>query len=142
MKAQMVKRMVMIQGWAEQIRSWKQSGQTVKQWCGEQGVSIKTFYNHLKIVREEALELIDGNTRLLPIASEETESNAITQQRRKSINGGKTREQALEPEFVALPIPLAKAAPITVRIGGCAVEIMNGAEDSTVEQVLRLVNRL
>ena len=59
MNAQKVKRQIKIQEWAAQVTACKQSGQSVKQWCNEQGIKLKTFYNHMRVVREEMLDMVE-----------------------------------------------------------------------------------
>lgn len=41
--------------WAEQIQECQNSGQTVKEWCISSGISLITYYNRLRAVREEML---------------------------------------------------------------------------------------
>jgi hypothetical protein len=40
------------------INECRQSGLTVKDWCKENGIYVKTYYNRMKKVREELLDAI------------------------------------------------------------------------------------
>ena len=51
-----VKQEVRMQEWSAQIEAQQASGLTVRQWCIENGVKPKTYYYHLKKVREQLLD--------------------------------------------------------------------------------------
>ena len=129
MKAQELKRQMLLQEWASQIKVREESGMSVKQWCAENGPSLKTYYYRLKQVREELLEsLANSESQQLSVAP----NNCVSQM----------EQQIGTPPFVALPIPQSKNAAVTVWIGGYAIAIQNGAEESLMEQTLRVVSRL
>ena len=50
-----VKQEVRLQEWSAQVEAQQASGLTVRQWCIENGVNPKTYYYHLKKVREQFL---------------------------------------------------------------------------------------
>ena len=50
-----VKQEVRLQEWSAQVEAQQASGLTVQQWCMENGVKPKTYYYHLKKVREQFL---------------------------------------------------------------------------------------
>ena len=139
MKAQTANRIIRYQEWAEQIRACRQSGKTVRQWCNEQGINPKTFYNRIKVIREEMLELAET-------AGAEYMSNpagVLANHVQRDARSGANNRQEEQPVFVALPIPQhSAAAPMTVRVGGYSVDIHNNADGATLENVLRLVARL
>ena len=129
MKAQELKRQMLLREWASQIKAREESGMTVKQWCAENGASQKTYYYRLKRVREELLEsLTRGNTQQLSVV----QKNCIS----------RMDQQIDSPAFAALPMPQSKGAALTVWLGGWAVDIQNGADGTLVEQTLRTVSRL
>jgi hypothetical protein len=144
MKVQTAKRMIRLQEWATQINDCKQSGKKVRQWCKENGVSTTTFYNRMKVVREEMLELIEfGRTSWISGATCPETNNMPTLPGLPSHLERYLPAQEEKLVFAALPMPQAtKSAAVTVRIGGYTVDIQNGAYDITVEQVLRVVARL
>lgn len=59
-----VKQEVRLQEWSAQIEA-QASGLTVQQWCMENGVKPKTYYYHLKKVREQFL---DSSPSIVPLS--------------------------------------------------------------------------
>ena len=51
-----VKRDVKLQERMEQIKAQQESGMTVTAYCAQNGSNIKTYYYHLRKVREQCLE--------------------------------------------------------------------------------------
>ena len=134
--------MLRIKEWASQVNECKQSGQSVKQWCNEHGVSIKTFYNHMKVIREEMLEYVNDDISLPSGSTGMIKSSATIHKNINNLNEGKLIGQQVETEFAALPMPQSKSAAVTVRIGGCSIDIQNGADISMVDLVIHTVARL
>jgi len=129
MKVQELKRSMQIQGWTAQIKDREESGLTVKAWCEKNGIKLKTYYNHVKRVREETLDVLEsrGTGQVSCITGNTVER---VQMHRDT------------PVFAAVPMPQSKGPAITVWISGHAVDIQNGAESALVEQTLRVVSRL
>lgn len=50
-----VKQEVRLQEWSAQIEAQQASGQTVQQWCAENGINLKPYYYRLRKVREQFL---------------------------------------------------------------------------------------
>jgi hypothetical protein len=50
-----VKQEVRLREWSAQIEAQQASGLTVLQWCAENGIKPRTYYYHLKKVREQFL---------------------------------------------------------------------------------------
>ena len=59
-----VKQEVRMQEWSAQIAEQQASGLTVQQWCAENGIKPKTYYYHLKKVREQFL---DSSPAIVPL---------------------------------------------------------------------------
>ncbi len=59
-----VKQEVRLQEWSAQIEAQQASGLTVQQWCAENGIKPKTYYYHLKKVREQFL---DSSPAIVPL---------------------------------------------------------------------------
>ena len=59
-----VKQDVRLQEWSAQIEVQQASGLTVREWCIENGVKPKTYYYHLKKVREQFL---DSSPAIVPL---------------------------------------------------------------------------
>ena len=53
-----VKQQMKLQEWAEQIEARRASGMTVQSWCAENGMNVKTYYYHLRKVREQCVESV------------------------------------------------------------------------------------
>lgn len=53
-----VKQQVKLREWAEQIEARRASGMTVQSWCAENGMNVKTYYYHLRKVREQCVESV------------------------------------------------------------------------------------
>ncbi len=50
-----VKQEVQLRDWAAQIEAQKASGMTVQRWCEENGIKPKTYYYHLRKLREKCV---------------------------------------------------------------------------------------
>ena len=59
-----VKQDVRLQEWSAQIEAQQASGLTVQQWCMENGIKPKTYYYHLRKVREQFL---DSSPAIVPL---------------------------------------------------------------------------
>ncbi len=60
-----VKRDVQLQEWTEQIKAQQESGMTEVAYCAQNGINIKTYYYHLRKVRESCLE---SEPAIVPVA--------------------------------------------------------------------------
>ena len=143
MKIQTAKRMAILQEWASQINARRQSGRTVRQWCEEQGISIKTYYHRMKRVQEDLLEALESSSGSWMPGTDgadiyRTPAEPVLPGRYE----GNTPIKTGKPVFAALSVPQGRAVAVTVRIGGYAVDIHSSADDRQVEQVLRAVARL
>ena len=59
-----VKQEVRLQEGSAQVEAQQASGLTVRQWCLENGIKPKTYYYHLKKVREQFL---DSSPTIVPL---------------------------------------------------------------------------
>lgn len=50
-----VKEEVRMRDWASQIEAQQASGKTVQKWCEENGINPKTYYYHLRKLREKCV---------------------------------------------------------------------------------------
>ena len=50
-----VKKNIRLQEWNRQIEEQKSSGLSIQEWCKQKGINPKTYYYHLRKVREEFL---------------------------------------------------------------------------------------
>ena len=51
-----VKKNIRLQEWNRQIEEQKSSGLSVQEWCIQNRINIKTYYYHLRKVREDFLK--------------------------------------------------------------------------------------
>jgi hypothetical protein len=143
MKVQDAAKQIKLRGWAAQVDACNQSGLPVKRWCRENGVAVKSYYYHLKRVREELLSTLEIANTIKPPRLGIAEGGCGTIQAEPiALAGNQSLMNTGEPVFAALPIPKAKGAAVTVRVGGCAIEIQNDADETIIEQVLKAVARL
>ena len=56
-----IKTDLLMREWAQMVRECRSSGLTVKEWCANNGVNIKTYYYRLKRVRNY---MCNNNTKL------------------------------------------------------------------------------
>jgi len=126
-KVQTAKQLMQLQKWAAQVNAQEQSGQTIKQWCLLNGISIKTFYQHRKRIHEEMLETIVPGSALQLNGADHSRSQYLSRE---------------TPVFAELPKAQITNASVTVRMDEYAIEIQNGADNTIVEHVLRLMARL
>ena len=116
MKVQRLTRTIQLQEWASQIQEHLQSGITVREWCPQRDLPLKTYYYRQRRVREELLEAAETQGAL-------------------SLPG--------QPVFAALPAPRSsRESAVMVRIGENTAEIYNRAEAETIERVLRTLSLL
>ena len=55
---QTVKQQVRIKNWEAEVEACNASGLSVQQWCRQNGISAKTYYYHLRKIREKVCEQI------------------------------------------------------------------------------------
>ena len=70
-----IKTGISIRNWEEQIRACQESGKTVKEWCGENGIPVGTYYSRLRRIREITLE---EEQRVFPLTAKRSEAIQIT----------------------------------------------------------------
>jgi hypothetical protein len=135
--------MMRIEGWAAQVSAWKQSGQPIRQWCTENGMGRKTFYYRRKRVAEEMLEAAEaqGALRKPTLIGNSQSADSIGSGHGTALWGRAANDPG-KPAFVALPMPPARGAAVTFRLGEFSVDIQNGADETLVGHVLRTVAQL
>lgn len=110
-----IKHMARVAEWKEKIAVCRSSGQTVRSWCEEEGISPKKYYYWERAVLAEA-------EKQLAVA-----------------------ESSRRPNFVEVPaldgqgVPEKKQTALAakVRKGSMELEIYGGAEAETIELLLR-----
>ena len=103
--------------WSQQIADCQSSGQTVRTWCAEHGVNIKSYYYWLRKLR---LQTISN----LPV---EVKHELQTSEKSDPVSFRKLEVQ--------VPLPDLQPAVI-IRLPNATLEVVNGAMQQTVEAVL------
>lgn len=67
-----VKQVVRHENWKRMYEEFQRSGMKVNEWCVMQGLSVKTFYYRLKVIREEMLNETDQHD-IVPVMKCKTE---------------------------------------------------------------------
>jgi len=130
MKLQNLKRQVQLQEWASHIKAQSESGMTVREWCIAAGIGYKNFYRRRKCVQEEMLEALESQ-------GNKSKALGLT-----TLNKTQLSVQAEPPVITPVNVPQTQGAALTVWIGHYAIDIQNGADAGTIDQVLRMVSRL
>lgn len=107
--------------WTEQIQECQSSGQTVKEWCSNAGISLSTYYNRLKAVREEMLSRQPKLHEIVPVSvsPELTENRTALSDKTVTANKLKSIEK------------------IIIRKNGIEIEIPCDADEHTITAMLR-----
>ena len=70
-----IKTGISVRNWEEQIRACPESGQTVKEWCRDNGIPVGTYYARLRRVHET---VIAEEQRVFPLTGEKPAGIRIT----------------------------------------------------------------
>ena len=108
------------QEWSDQIQECQSSGQTVKEWCSNAGISPSTYYNRLRAVREEMLSRQPKLHEIVPVSvsAELTENNAVLSEKFSS-----DKSKSIEK--------------IIIRKNGIEIEIPYDADEHIITAMLR-----
>ena len=69
-KVALVKAEVQGEEWAAKIQACRESGMSVRSWCRENGIASKTYYYHLRKLREKLCEQIPVAVAAVPESNE------------------------------------------------------------------------
>jgi hypothetical protein len=121
-KVQNLTHEVRLQKWSGIVKSCRSSGKTIKNWCGENNINLKTYYYWQKRVCQAAC-------RELYLPQESTPQPAL-------LNDG--------PAFAELRIPNQQAGKVAVTIErrDTHIHIYHGADAATVRAALAALGRL
>jgi hypothetical protein len=122
MDVQKITREFRIKHWIDIIKECRSSGQTIKSWCEEQGINLKSYYYWQRKVRK------------------------VTGEKYAMIPGIEHGIASIGPDPVFAEIKLQQyktALPaVTIHLNNATLEIQNGAERSTIENTLRALRSL
>ena len=121
-------RNIKLRTWAEMVQACMVSGKTAKAWCGENGISMKTYYYRLKCVRLAAIQEPEKVSEFFPITGLST--TEVTSAFAELQFGG-TEERMDTPDE-----PAAGTLALSVRMGSAVIDINNGACSSVIAATL------
>jgi hypothetical protein len=102
--------------WRRVVGQWRRSGQTVRAFCGEQGLSEPSFYAWRRIIAERDQQSRCG--------------------RRRDGNGQDNKQ----PVFVPVRVAAASSGPLEVVLGqGRVVRVGSGFDAVTLRQLLAVL---
>ena len=68
---QTVKNQMTLKNWAQEVAECQSSGMTVSAWCELHGINVKTYYYHLRRVRESLLT----ESHVVPLSTKNISDN-------------------------------------------------------------------
>lgn len=103
--------------WIKLIKSYNESGLSIRKWCEENGVSPTQYYYWLRVIREETLIkagtlAVTGQTQFAEIKPIKEESKSY-----------------------------GKGICAVLRSNGNEIEVLNNADPNTLEIILRILAR-
>lgn len=101
--------------WAGAMQERKESGLSIRRWCGENGISEKTYYYWQRKLRENVCERLEQETGTSLVAAAPTFAQ------------------------VSMKEETAAASRISIRFGEAEVEIEGNASPEVVERILRVL---
>ena len=115
MDTQLVAMQMRHRSWMEDYAQQQESGLTVKAWCQEKGITQKTFYYRLRVLREEACSLMNAG----PVKP------AVKQ----------------DQEFIRVGIPntAGNSSGIRIKLDSAEISISPDASDEHVRMVLEAI---
>ena len=148
MRLQEAKSQIKLQEWRQLVYECRNSGQTIKRWCAEQGISEGTYYAGQKRVWDaEAIQLCTGipESVTLPVGDEDRtvitalSFSEVSLAPSKSIESKPDAEliPANEPKTATPSTSAADPAPsIVVRKGKFTLEVRNDVNLALLQLVL------
>lgn len=112
MGIQEISKEIRLQIWAQQVANCRESGLSVAEWCGKNGMKTSTFYDHQRKVAKAV-------------------SHELSVQQGSSPSFVEYHPQSFSPE------PM-----LTLHLPYGTVEIHHGADTSIIEQTLRTLKAL
>ena len=102
-----VKRNVRLQEWNRQIEEQKSSGLSVQEWCKQNKINLKTYYYHLRRVREEFLRSGKAEKAQAQIESERSVVPILTTLSDRNITIEKNGLRITLPENISAEVLIA-----------------------------------
>ena len=103
----MVKKNVRLQEWERQIEEQKSSGLSVQEWCQQHSIKPKTYYYHLRKVREEFLSSGKSENTQAQIEAERSVVPILTTSSDRNITIEKNGLRITLPENISAEVLIA-----------------------------------
>ena len=114
--------------WAERIQECQSSGMTVTAWCRENGISQRTYYSRLNVVRKELLRRAEAPVQqIVPLSVSQSVTCTTATVKPQCIASGAEPEKA-EPAF---------AQKMVIRKNGIEVEMPPDMSEKLLLTLLR-----
>ena len=96
MKIKDVKKEIRHEKWREEISECQSSGLKVKEWCENKGLNTNTYYNRLRVIREEILALPESEVQeIVPVSISNEISVSDTENTSSSTTSVSDRDKAV-----------------------------------------------
>lgn len=105
--------------WIQRIKECRESDMTVDAWCKSNEINVKTYYYWLRKIKKEAFEALPQKCKQVPSPFVE----------RKVFSEVHT----LEPTY-------AENVAATVDIAGIRIDVHNGADNVTLQNIIRIIS--
>ena len=128
MEIENVRRSSQFGRWAEMVQECRNSGQSVRTWCEDNGVNIKTYYYRLRRLRLIALGSKERSKETLPVKTESYPAFAELTLCESHLPEADSEE--------------ACTLAVTIKAGKMMINIHNGAGAAVITNVIRAVNEI
>ncbi len=109
--------------WAEMVQECESSGKSVKEWCQEKRINIRTYYGRLRKLHEGIKKKESERQSIIPVSvSEEMRST-------EQIMNRENREQRTTKE--------KKTEKVIIRKNGVEIELPEDVSEKTIYVLLR-----
>lgn len=105
--------------WIQRIKECRESDMTVEAWCKSNEINVKTYYYWLRKIKKEAFEVLPQKCKQVPAPFVE----------RKVFSEVHTSGPTYAENIAA-----------TVDIAGVRIDVHNGADDITLQNIFRIVS--
>ena len=114
--------------WAAMVQECRNSGQTVRAWCEDNGVNTKTYYYRLKQLRLIALGNAERSIQKLPDKAERYPMFAELTLSESSLPDGVSED--------------GSTLAVTIKAGRMTISIHNGAGAAVITNVIKAVSEI
>ena len=99
-----IKNELLMKEWAAMVRECRSSGLTVKDWCMNNGINIKTYYYRLKRVRNFICDHKPEHNDIVPVPMETIPNNDTQQIKITTANISVELPASIQPQLLKTAI--------------------------------------